>query len=635
MQHRQPIQTQLIQLALNFPVDACEQFTRISCIALQGQSAAFYLQNTANDTLWKLEGNSPEWFPPVLPPSALHLLQEALQQPLQMSWTQTEMFLTQTAQVCCVALQLPDGRTGGIFVLRNTTQEPTRLEASMALQVAQSLATGLSHRQHAQIPLEALQRALQFLQVSPDMMFTFDGHTISAVNPACLQILGYTPEEMVGRPYTDFIHPDDQQVTVTDHQKLLQGADMQHYRNRFIHKKGHAVWLEWKNTTLGNQVHAVARDIGKVMAGEQQLKTSQQFLERLAYTLPHLMYLVDIRTGDVNFSNRDFSELLGFTTREVLKMTPMARLASFHPDHQDAYQAFLRNRWNLQDGEVQHLEVQVKNREGEWRWISIRETVYRRDDRGEVQEVLVVPSDITERKAYEVLMQDLHECQQRFLNDATHELKAPLTSIQGNLDLLIRYPELAQEEQKDILLEAQHSASRLCRLVKDLLQLAQGKQDVRRDEEVNLTEVALTAWQEAERLSHQHIFQLGVMESVEVLGDADRLRQLCLILLENAIKYTPAGGKVSLAVQYSGDHGVVSVKDTGVGIAEEHQQKIFERFFRVQARKEGDPGGNGLGLSIAHWIVEAHEGQIEVESTPGMGTTFRVHLPVLQDLITD
>ncbi|WP_049823060.1 sensor histidine kinase [Thermobaculum terrenum] len=111
----------------------------------------------------------------------------------------------------------------------------------------------------------------------------------------------------------------------------------------------------------------------------------------------------------------------------------------------------------------------------------------------------------------------------------------------------------------------------------------------------------------------------------QVRGDPDALRQLLLILLDNALKYTAAGGRITVGLEAGGDAAVLKVADTGIGIPPEHLPHIFERFYRVDPARSG--GGSGLGLAIARWLAEAHGGGIQVESAPGRGSTFTVRLP--------
>ena len=142
----------------------------------------------------------------------------------------------------------------------------------------------------------------------------------------------------------------------------------------------------------------------------------------------------------------------------------------------------------------------------------------------------------------------------------------------------------------------------------------------------------LDVWRDLERMKPDHQFRLQHIDEISLMGDHDRLKQLALILLENATKYTPVSGRVFMSLQVKEDCAVFTVKDSGIGISKENQHLVFERFFRVDRTRvdSRDPGGSGLGLPIAKWIVEAHRGQILLDSEPGLGSTFTVLLP-LQD----
>ena len=220
--------------------------------------------------------------------------------------------------------------------------------------------------------------------------------------------------------------------------------------------------------------------------------------------------------------------------------------------------------------------------------------------------------------------------QLRFVADASHELRAPLTAIQGNLDLVRRRPDLPPAERIEALDEAAREADRLTRLVADLLALARADAGVRiHREAVDLDAVVLDSFHTARVLARGQTLQLDPFEPTRTCGDEDRVRQLLLILLDNALKYTPAGGTVTLGLQHVGEAAEIAVRDTGVGIAPDDLPHVFERFYRADPARGRDPGGTGLGLPIARWIVEQHGGTITIESTPSRGTRIVVRLPAL------
>jgi heavy metal sensor kinase len=221
--------------------------------------------------------------------------------------------------------------------------------------------------------------------------------------------------------------------------------------------------------------------------------------------------------------------------------------------------------------------------------------------------------------------------QREFLADASHELRGPLMVIRGNLDLLrLGLPE---EERRASVREASEEVARMSRLAADLLFLAAADaEEVMRREPIRFDEVVLGAWERARHLDGgTHDMQPAVVEPLVVLGDGGRLDQLVWNLVENAVRYTPAGGRVELSLGREGEEAVLRVTDTGVGIADEHLPRIFERFYRVDKARSKSAGGTGLGLAIVKSVVQAHGGRADVSSQveggPGRGSTFTVWLP--------
>jgi signal transduction histidine kinase len=219
--------------------------------------------------------------------------------------------------------------------------------------------------------------------------------------------------------------------------------------------------------------------------------------------------------------------------------------------------------------------------------------------------------------------------QQRFVADASHELRAPLTAIQANLDLLRRHQEMPEQEKEEALIEAEREAVRLTRLVADLLVLARADAGgALKRHPVDLDSVVLEAFREARQLSQGQQVTLEPFEPLRMSGDEDRLKQVVLILLDNALKYTPPDGQVTLGLRRRETRAEILVQDTGMGIAPEDMPQVFERFYRADKARGHDPGGTGLGLAIARWIVEQHGGEIALQSQPGQGTLVTVSFPL-------
>jgi len=223
-----------------------------------------------------------------------------------------------------------------------------------------------------------------------------------------------------------------------------------------------------------------------------------------------------------------------------------------------------------------------------------------------------------------------YQAQQRFVGDASHELRAPLTAIQANLELLERRPDMPPADRQEAVAEASREAHRLTRLVADLLTLARADagSGLRR-QRVELDQVLLAVMHQARHLVHGQQVSVGALEPIWVQGDPDRLQQLLLILVDNAIKYTPPGGQITLSLRRQDGRAVMTVQDTGVGIAATDLSHVFERFYRADPARARDPGGSGLGLAIARWIVDQHGGEMTLHSTPGQGTTVTISLALV------
>jgi len=220
----------------------------------------------------------------------------------------------------------------------------------------------------------------------------------------------------------------------------------------------------------------------------------------------------------------------------------------------------------------------------------------------------------------------------QFTADASHELRTPVALLRTEAELALRKSR-GEAEYRDSLRHILLEAERTTALIEELLSLARADsgRETLNMRPVDLRETlrgSVADWQQVATLRNLR-FQENIAASESlVLGDETALRRVVNIILDNAFKYTPSQGTVEISLTQQENQAVVMVRDSGVGIAAEEQSKIFERFYRVDKARSRDSGGAGLGLSIALWIVQQHRGSIEVESTPGQGSVFRVKLPL-------
>jgi heavy metal sensor kinase len=231
-------------------------------------------------------------------------------------------------------------------------------------------------------------------------------------------------------------------------------------------------------------------------------------------------------------------------------------------------------------------------------------------------------------------LEESFERQKRFMADASHELRTPVAILHGETEVTLSRADRSPEEYRETLGILKDESQRLAHIVEDLFTLtrADAGQYPLQLQNVYLDELAADVLRRARSLALAKKITLSAAIEPELPMQADEalLRRMLLNLLDNAIKYTPEGGKISLECHNQGEEYTLSVSDTGAGIPVELQTRIFERFFRAdkaRSRVEGDSGGAGLGLSIARWIAEAHQGRLELTRSDTNGTTFTAWLP--------
>ena len=228
-------------------------------------------------------------------------------------------------------------------------------------------------------------------------------------------------------------------------------------------------------------------------------------------------------------------------------------------------------------------------------------------------------------------LKNAYDSQKQFTADASHELRTPLAVIMTSTDLLLSDPSIQNPFLRDIIVDVKDEVKKMTKLVGDLLMLARSDNDrlKLKIQKLNLVELLEQNVRMMTPLAEKKgVILVGKTNGkVTIDGDEEKIKQLILILVDNAVKYTPEGGNVAVRLEDGDDsRAVFSVQDSGIGIAPEDQEKIFERFYRVDKARSREMGGNGLGLSIATEILRLHDGKISVDSKLGVGTKFTVAL---------
>jgi len=246
---------------------------------------------------------------------------------------------------------------------------------------------------------------------------------------------------------------------------------------------------------------------------------------------------------------------------------------------------------------------------------------------------LVLSQDRTERERAEAMRRD-------FVANVSHEIRTPLTVLSGFLETLRNLP-LTEVERKRVVALMSQQAERMGHLVADLLTLArlEGSPRPSSDRWVSVDGLLLHAEAEARALSagsHDIVVAGGSGSGAEIAGDESELRSAVGNLLSNAIRYTPEGGRIEVGWRIGGDgRGEIAVTDTGPGIARVHLPRLTERFYRIDSSRSRESGGTGLGLAIVKHVMQRHAGELDVESEPGKGSTFRLVLPAVRVRISE
>lgn len=246
--------------------------------------------------------------------------------------------------------------------------------------------------------------------------------------------------------------------------------------------------------------------------------------------------------------------------------------------------------------------------------------------RGEMAQLAAAFNEMSEK------VHSLDEARNQFVSNASHELKTPLATIKILVESMIYQDDMPAELRQEFLGDINKEIDRLSSVVGDLLTLVHidsHKLRLRREMMVFSETVRETVARLAPLAKKRgQTLSADIQDGCEMFADPGKLAQVCYNIIENAIKYTPDGGSVTIRLRRAGRDAVLEISDTGVGIPEEDLPHVFDRFYRVDKARSRDTGGTGLGLSIVQQIIRLHAGSVTVQSVRGEGTTFTVQLPV-------
>ena len=353
---------------------------------------------------------------------------------------------------------------------------------------------------------------------------------------------------------------------------------------------------------------------------EEALQKSETRYRDLYEEAPNAYFSVGMDVC-IDRANRSATELLGYSLDELLGRPVLdlyADTANGKAKAQEVFQRFLAGE------EVRDEELEMSRADGSNVWISLSVRPMR-DKEGRVVASRLVVTDITERKR-------LDQLKDEFIGLVSHELRSPLTVITGAVNTALTEGErLSPEETRQLLNDAALEAESLSHMLGNLLELSRMQADrlFLHAEAINAKKVIQNTVESIERQSSPRQFFVDLPKKLpSVYADALRLERILYNLLENAVKYSPQGGEIRISARPEDEHLVISVSDQGIGISPSDQAKLFGPFQRLEESRPDGFGGIGLGLLVCRRLVEAHGGQIWIESKPGRGSIFFFTVPL-------
>jgi PAS domain S-box-containing protein len=515
---------------------------------------------------------------------------------------------------------------------------------------AQGFLLDITHRKAAELALGENEERFRTLVANvPGVIFrcAIDSDwTMEYLSEEIEELVGYPPSDFVEnnvRTFASIIHPEDAPVLAKEVEDAVAESRPYTIEYRVVDREGDIHYVVERGQAI------VGADGDRMLDGAIFDLTARRLAEDERMKLAAIVESTDDAIISVDLEGRIVSwnvgaeNVFGFSVEEALGQ-PLSIMAP--PDREDEPFTFLEELKGVNT--VAHHETVRRRKDGSLIDVSLTLSPLT-DAGGNLIGASAIARDTTERRQAELererlvheleaqneSLMELDRLKDEFVALVSHELRTPLTSIRGYLELLLEGEagDLT-DEQRQFLGVVERNAHRLLALVGDLLFLAQveaGKLSLEIGA-VDLGAVAAESVETARPLAEDKGVTLTLATGPLPLlaGDRARLAQLLDNLLSNGIKFTPSGGRVDVRIKGERGNAVLEVRDTGMGIAAEEQENLFERFFRTSKATEQAIPGTGLGLAISKAIVQAHGGRITVASDESAGSTFRVSLPIRQ-----
>lgn len=471
---------------------------------------------------------------------------------------------------------------------------------------------------------KTVRRFSAITSLAREMIWESDfGGTITYVSPASKKIMGYAPKEIVGEKlYSKLFFPANRE----EMRKLIDGLFAKRKEFHLLklaaeNKAGGAVIIEMNGAPVFDEEGKISGYIGTAIDVTER-QTYEENLKKFELAVENASdhIIITDPKGVILFANKAVSATTGYSPKEIIGKTSSLWGRQMPPD-------FYKNMWGkIRDKkEVYVGELTNKRKNGELYIAEIRISPVL-DDKREIRFYVGIERDITEAKA-------IDRAKTEFVSLASHQLRTPLSIIDWYTESLLSGDKgPLTEAQKDYVNEIRKSNRRMVDLVESLLNATRIDMGtlVISPKPVNLPEISDIVLSElAPQIKEKEISVSKIYGDIpEINLDPDLTQVIFQNLLSNAVKYTPKNGKISVKIYRENQNIVISVSDSGIGIPEKQQSKIFTKLFRADNARIVNPEGNGLGLYITKTVIEAAKGTIGFESEEGEGTTFTVTFPV-------
>jgi PAS domain S-box-containing protein len=469
---------------------------------------------------------------------------------------------------------------------------------------------------------EQLQLQATILEnITESVIVTDLAGTMTYWNKGAQALFGYTAEEMLGKTPA-VLYPDvDEHQLAHDLKQVLQGQD---YVGEWKgwRKDATTVWVTIKTTLLRNSAVEVIGFLG-VASDITARKEAEEIRRRLAAIVESSNDAIVGKTLDGIITNWNTAAegLFGYSAEEAIgKHITLIIPAELYREEEEIIGKLRRGI------RIQHYETVRLRKDGTRIDVSLSISPVK-DDTGKIIGAAKIARDISERREQE-------RRKDEFISMASHELKTPVTSLKGFTQILQRrLLKLNDKESVRFLARMDAQINRLTTLIDDMLDLSkmQNSQLAYRMERFDLAELVEEIVENVQGTTQTHHLLLEETIVVHIYGDRDRIGQVLINLLTNAIKYSPTTERIIVRMTIHEETVVVSVQDFGIGISESYQQSIFQRFYQVNEPAEKTYPGLGIGLYIASTIIERHKGRLWVQSRKGEGSIFHFSLPLTHE----